>query len=258
MKFGIDRLLNEPELRKTLNKEAEERDKGYMLAWDPVRQQEAFRIPYAHPGNGGTMTTAGNLLVDGTIERSFAIYRADNGKKLWEMPVGSVPVAGPISYSVNGRQYIAVNAGWNSAIVHGLDAGGKTFSVAPARLLVFALDAKGVTLPPAPLAVSIPEPPTDPQPQALVDAGAGLFSSNCAICHGQNAVGIDRKDLRHLTPELHAQFNDIVLGGKMKAAGMASFKDLLSPAQVAAIHAFVIARAQEDWQPDFLHPRRQR
>lgn len=229
-----------------------------MLAWDPVKQKEAFRIPYSHPGNGGTMTTAGNLLAEGTIDRTFAIYRADNGKKLWELPVGSVPVAGPISYSVKGRQYIAVNAGWNSAIVHGLDEGGKVFSVAPARLLVFALDAKGVVLPPAPLAASIPEPPTETQSQQLVDAGAGLFSTHCAICHGQNAVGQDVKDLRHLTPELHAQFNDIVLGGKFKAQGMAPFKDVLTAEQVAALHAFVIARAQEDWQPDFLHPRRQR
>ncbi len=263
-KFNLGRTTigagysNEPDLRKQLNKEAEARDKGYMLAWDPVRQKEAFRIPYAHPGNGGTMTTAGNLLVEGTIDRTFAIFRADNGKKLWELPVGSVPVAGPISYSVKGRQYIAVNAGWNSAIVHGLDAGGTAFSVAPARLLVFALDAKGVVLPPAPLALSIPEPPAEAQPQPLVDAGAGLFATNCAICHGQNAVGQDVKDLRHLTPELHTQFSDIVLGGKFKAQGMASFKDLLTPDQVAAIHAFVIARAQEDWQPDFLHPRRQR
>jgi quinohemoprotein ethanol dehydrogenase len=74
------------------------------------------------------MTTAGNLLVEGTIERTFAIYRADNGKKLWELPVGSVPVAGPISYSVKGRQYSAVNAGWNRAIVHGLDADGKALA----------------------------------------------------------------------------------------------------------------------------------
>ena len=54
---------NYPELRKQLNAEAESRDKGYMLAWDPVHQREAFRIPYPHPGNGGILTTAGNLLV---------------------------------------------------------------------------------------------------------------------------------------------------------------------------------------------------
>ena len=71
-------------------------------------------------------------------------------------------------------------------------------------------------------------------------------------------MGVDRKDLRHLTPRLHARFNDIVLSGTLKAQGMAPFKDVLTPAQVAAIHAYVIARAQEDWQPDFMHPRKQR
>jgi len=249
---------NEPELRKKLNHEAETRDKGYLLAWDPVQQKERFRIPYPHPGNGGILATAGNLLVEGTINKTLAIYRADNGKKLWEMPVGTVPVAAPITYAVNGRQYIAVNAGWNSAIVHGLDEGGKQFSVGPARLLVFTLGAKGVELPPAPMAADIPPPPAKEPPQALVDQGAGLFATNCAVCHGQNAIGAGVRDLRHLTPELHDAFNDIVLGGKFKDKGMAPFKDVLTTDQVNAIHAFVIKRAQEDWQPDFLHPRKQR
>ncbi len=246
---------NYPELRKTLNAQAESRDKGYMLAWDPVRQKEAFRIPYPHPGNGGTMVTAGNLLAEGTINKTFAIYRADNGKKLWEMPVESVPVGGPITYMVNGKQYIAVNDGWNSAIVHGLDEGGVPFTVGPARLLVFALDAKGVTLPPAPKAASIPPPPTTTEPADKVEEGAGLYSKNCAVCHGANVVGGVR-DLRHLTPETHAAFLDIVLGGKLKAGGMESFKDVLTQEQAEAIHAYLIVRAQEDWQPDFMHPQR--
>jgi len=55
-----------------------------------------------------------------------------------------VPVAGPITYSVNGKQYIAVNAGWNNAIVHGLNQGKKPFTNGPARLVVYALDAQGV------------------------------------------------------------------------------------------------------------------
>ncbi|HEX4683802.1 MAG TPA: PQQ-dependent dehydrogenase, methanol/ethanol family, partial [Gemmatimonadaceae bacterium] len=69
---------NEPELRKKLRQEAADREKGYLLAWDPAKNKEAFRIPYPHAGNGGTMTTAGNLLVEGTINKTFAIYRADN------------------------------------------------------------------------------------------------------------------------------------------------------------------------------------
>jgi quinohemoprotein ethanol dehydrogenase len=247
---------NYPELRKQLNAEAAKRDKGYTLAWDPVHQKEVFRIPYPHPINGGILTTAGNLLVQGTINRTLAIYRADNGKKLWEMPVGSVPVAGPMTYEAGGKQYIAVNAGWNSAIVHGLhDDPEHPFSVSSANLVVFALDAKGVTLPPAPPAQSLPEPPSEQQDPQQVQAGAALYAAQCAVCHGQNAAG-GVKDLRYLTPEKHAQFMDIVLGGKLKKEGMESFADRLTPDQVKSIHAYLISRAQEDWQPDFMHPRR--
>jgi quinohemoprotein ethanol dehydrogenase len=247
---------NYQELRKELNAEANKRDKGYTLAWDPVHQQEVFRIPYPHPINGGILTTAGNLLVQGTINRTLAIYRADNGKKLWEMPVGSVPVAGPMTYEAGGKQFIAVNAGWNSAIVHGLhDDPEHPFSVGPANLVVFALDAKGVTLPPAPAAESLPEPPAEQQSPEQVQAGAALYAAQCAVCHGQNAVG-GVKDLRYLTPEKHAEFLDIVLGGKLKKEGMESFADRLTPEQAKSIHAYLISRAQEDWQPDFMHPRR--
>jgi quinohemoprotein ethanol dehydrogenase len=240
---------NYPELRKQLAQEAADREKGYLLAWDPVRQKEAFRISYPHAGNGGTMTTAGNLLFEGTINKTFAAYRADNGRKLWEMPVGSVPVSGPITYSVDGKQYVAVNAGWNSAIVSKLtNPDGSPFSYAPARLLVFALDAKGVTLPPAPPSAEIPPPPRtkiDPTTRA---EGEALYVNNCQTCHGPNARG-GVKDLRHMTAQTHAEFLDIVIGGKRAALGMPNFGDRLTKAQAETIHGYLIARAQEDWQP---------
>ena len=256
-KFNLGRttigagVTNYPELRRELNEQAGN-EKGYMLAWDPVRQKEAYRIPYSHPGNGGTLTTAGNLLVEGTIERTIAIYRASDGRKLKELPVGSVPVSGPMSYSVGGTQYIAFNAGWNSAIVRNLDK-PKPFTVGPARLIVLALDAKG-ELPPAPPSVEIPPPPAGEQPRAQVLEGATLYSQICQTCHGMNAVG-GVKDLRHLTAEQHARFNAGVLDGERKKQGMAGFKDVLTPEQAQAIHAYLINRAQEDWQPSFIPPR---
>ena len=245
------------DLRKELNAEAETRDKGYMLAWNPVLQKEAFRIPYPHPANGGTLVTAGNLLIEGTINKTLAVYRADNGAKLWEMPVESVPVAAPMTYEVNGKQYIAVNAGWNSAIVHQLSTPEHPFNVSPAFLVVFTLGAKGVELPPAPPSESLPDPPSEPQSAAQVEAGAAIYSANCAVCHGQNAAG-GVKDLRFLTPQRHAEFNDIVLGGKLQKEGMIGFQGRLTEEQVAQVHAYLINRAQEDWQPNFMKPRPQR
>jgi quinohemoprotein ethanol dehydrogenase len=53
-----------------------------------------------------------------------------------------------------------------------------------------------------------------------------------------------------MTPDTHAAFTDIVLGGTRKTAGMASFKDILTREDADAVHAYLIARAQEDYNDD--------
>jgi len=248
---------NYPDLRRELNQKAATSEQGYLLAWDPVHQKEAFRVTYRLPGNGGTLVTAGNILVQGTIDKTLAIYRATDGKKLWEMPVGTVPVSGPMTFAIGDTQYIAINAGWNSAIVAGLNSGPEPFSVGPARLIVFKLDAKGVELPPAPASTKIPPPPTDKQPRDAVLVGGEIYAQMCRTCHGANATG-GVVDLRYLTPEQHAGFMDTVLKGTHKTKGMASFRDLLTDEQAASIHSYLINRAQEDWQPMIGPPPKQR
>jgi len=86
-------------------------NEGYLLAWNPVTQKAAWRVDHAGVWNGGTLATAGNLVAQGAADGRFVIYSADAGKKLWEMPIQTGAVAGPISYSVDGEQYIAVAAG---------------------------------------------------------------------------------------------------------------------------------------------------
>ena len=58
------------------------------------------------------------------------------------------------------------------------------------------------------------------------------------------------KDLRYLPAESHAAFDRIVLEGTLVEQGMAGFADILSAEDVAAVHAYVIARANEDWGRD--------
>ncbi|MBN8832240.1 MAG: PQQ-dependent dehydrogenase, methanol/ethanol family [Sphingomonadales bacterium] len=236
-------------LRKKLQAEADAMEKGYLLAWDPVAQKEAWRVPYSLPGSGGTLATAGNLVFQGTIEKTFAAYRADNGKKLWDMPVDNVAIGGPVTYTIDGEQYVAVNVGWSGSIVAGLSKIPGGFRVSAARLLVFKLDAKGVTLPPLPPPVALPRPPFLRASEAEVRHGAQLYGETCSRCHGENARG-GLKDLRYMTPETRAQFLDIVLGGARADRGMASFRDILSKPQAEAIHNYLIARANEDWADD--------
>jgi quinohemoprotein ethanol dehydrogenase len=234
---------NEPELRARLQQEANAKEKGYLLAWDPRTQSEAWRVPYAHPGSGGVLATAGNLLIQGTIDKTLAIYRADNGKKLWEMDIDQAPVAGPITYMIDGEQYIAINAGWGGSPVYNLGP----FQTSTAKLLVFKLGASGVTLPPPPPPAALPRPPALRATEAQVSEGRALYAETCNRCHGDNAIG-GVKDLRFMTAETHAQFNAIVLEGTRADKGMASFADILTPAQAEAIHAYLIARGNEDYQ----------
>src|SRR5690606_25984236 len=154
------------------------KEKGYLLAWDPRTQSEAWRVPYAHPGSGGVLATAGNLLIQGTIDKTLAVYRADNGKKLWEMDIDQAPVAGPITYMIDGEQYIAINAGWGGSPVYNLGQ----FQTSTAKLLVFKLGATGVTLPPPPPPTALPRPPALRATEAQVSEGRALYAETCNRC----------------------------------------------------------------------------
>ncbi|MCB1846592.1 MAG: PQQ-dependent dehydrogenase, methanol/ethanol family, partial [Halieaceae bacterium] len=89
--------------------------KGRLLAWDPVTQREAWRVEHDGPWNGGTLTTAGNLVFQGTADGKFVAYRADNGERLWDFPTQTGVVAPPMTYAIDGEQYISVNVGWGGA-----------------------------------------------------------------------------------------------------------------------------------------------
>ena len=236
--------------RKAIAEYADAHSKGWLSAWDPVTQREAWRGPVEQKGSGGVLATAGNLVFQGTIGQTFAAYRADSGEKVWEMPVQQVPIAAPITYMVDGEQYIAVNAGWGGGLAHVERAAYSQLFLSKPRLLVFKLGGT-VQLPPLP-ATSMQVPELSPPPELTgtpeqVALGERLYSANCALCHGPAARG-GVKDLRHMTPATHAAFLPIVLEGQRAQNGMAGFADILSREEAEAIHHYLIARARDDWE----------
>jgi quinohemoprotein ethanol dehydrogenase len=232
--------------RMELTREGTAREKTALIAWDPVKQEVRWKVPLPRHGNGGVLATAGNLVFEGTTKQTFAAFRATDGEVLWEMPVQSAPVAGPISYEIEGVQYIAVNAGWGGGAAQ-IERGSNTeLPRAAARLLVFKLDGR-VQLPPIPPTQNrIPDPPPLRANETTIRQGAEIFARTCAQCHGQLAVG-GQKDLRLMDRATHNEFKDIVLKGLRVQKGMASFADILTEAEVDAVHAYVISRAHEDW-----------
>ena len=150
---------------------------------------------------------------------------------------------------VDGVQYIAVNAGWGGGLAHVERAAYSDLHLGKPRLLVFKLGGTA-RLPPMPAeSFAVPELSPPPKLEATpetVARGEGLYAANCALCHGNAARG-GIKDLRHMSPATHGDFLAIVLGGSRAERGMASFADLLSEDEAKAIHAYLVARANEDW-----------
>lgn len=96
---------------------------GFFVAWDPVANKQSWRIPFQ--SSGGALSTAGQLIFVGNSAGKLFALDPVSGKTLWESQLLPGGVATPISYELDGKQYIAVMAG-----------------ISKGRVYAFALDAK--------------------------------------------------------------------------------------------------------------------
>lgn len=225
--------------------------KGHLLAWDPVEQKEAWRVPYKGPWNGGVLSTAGNIIFQGTADGRFVAYRADTGEKLWEQPAQTGIVAGPMTYEIDGEQYVTVSAGWGGAfaLVAGYFVQAESLPNI-SRVLTFKLGASGELPPVNWYRPEIEEPPAQTASAETIAQGKEVYVRTCQWCHGDGVIS------GNLVPDLRASgalhddnWGDIVLGGVLAEGGMASFKDYLDDADSEAVRAYVIQEAHRAYQP---------
>jgi PQQ-dependent dehydrogenase (methanol/ethanol family) len=243
-KMGFNTGVAEDGVVSDAERAASPKAAAYLLAWDPVRQKEAWRVDRGRPA-GGVLTTGGNLLVQGTPSGHVTILRADTGKALWRFDAQSNPMAGPMTYAVDGEQYIAVMAGCGGDFGDAcglIDKAGRKPIVD--RLLVFKLGGKG-KLPPNPEAMPLAFfESAEAFPAAQVAHGRKLYDQYCGICHGGQGRGGLNPDLRRSGFLEGDGFKQVALDGVLKDAGMASFAAVLNAADVAAIRAYVIGEAR--------------
>jgi quinohemoprotein ethanol dehydrogenase len=220
--------------------------KGRLIAWDPARKAPAWTVDYPTAGNGGTLSTAGNLVFQGTADGRAVAYAADSGKKLWEARVNSGAMAGPITYEVTGEQYVTFMVGWGGAfplITGPMSLGAK---VQPeARVVTFKLAGRGQLPPPRSAPTALPTLEAVKAPADELKGARTMFNGMCASCHGLNAIsGGVVPDLRYLSLGKHTQFPAIVYGARIQK-GMPSFSGVLQPEQVESIRQYIIKRAHD-------------
>jgi quinohemoprotein ethanol dehydrogenase len=217
-----------------------------LLAWDPVAQAEVWRVDLPRHGNGGTLSTAGGLVFQGTPDGVFHAYHTTTGERLWQFDVQDAVIGGPIAYELDGVQYVAAMAGIGGVIPL---AGGAQFADLPrapnGRLLVFALDG-AAELPP--IATMPRQPPDlgDAQVSGNPVLGAKRYQQYCMGCHGAGAIaGPSMPDLRYsallASPEA---FDAVVLDGVLATRGMVGFRPSLSTEDSSAIHAWLVSESR--------------
>ena len=217
--------------------------KTFLRAWDPLAGKHVWSVSTGEWwDHAGVLSTAGRLVFQGTGAGHLIAYDAASGKKLKDIETGSTIMAGPMSYEMDGVQYIAVMAGWGGggwSIPHPESAAYQRGN--EGRIIVFKLGGGAVPIPPLlPPIPPIPQPPAQTASADAVKQGGALFGARCGACH-VNAPGSLAPDLRRMAPETHAAFNQIVLGGLLKQAGMPPWEGVLTQADVDAIHAYLIS-----------------
>ncbi len=220
---------------------------GKLVAFNPKTGKVQWSVDYPAAWNGGTMTTAGNLVFQGTSTGFFKAYTADTGKELLSMPMQSGIVSAPSTYVVDGEQYIAflTSKGGAFPLVAGV-AGGVTRQVPNIpRLVVLKLNGEAKLPPLLDKGEVIWDPPAQTGTPEQVAAGKGLYGRNCIVCHGDSAIG------NGFTPDLRVSgvlgdkdaWASVVTGGALKQHGMVGFASQLSPEQVENIRLYVIDRS---------------
>ena len=215
-----------------------------LIAWDPQKGKAAWSIGPQFPWLGGMLSTDGDILVNGTATGHLNVYDARSGKRLKTIATGTMITAPPMSYEIDGTQYIAVLAGAGGVVMRGYLPGmAPTKYENHERLLVFKLDGGEVALPPLreapdvqPIATGLPED------AETIARGKFVYTRFCASCHaaGMKAVAL-APSLWNMPPETHEMFDEIVLGGAYEYGGMPNFRANLNKQDMIALRAFFVA-----------------
>lgn len=220
---------------------------GYLKAWDPVAQKLVWQMKLPNIWNGGALSTAGGLVFHGSAMGHFYAMNDETGETLLDLFLGTGMIAPPVTYSVDGEQYVAIMAGWGGPAFNTLAGNEALLQYSNAgRIMAFKLDGSNIRLP-TPIAPRgpFPEPPDIQASAETIEQGRQAYVINCGACHGMYGSTPMLPDLRRLTHEKHQLFKQIVLEGLLEPLGMGNFSGDLSEEEVDAIQAYIVELSRD-------------
>jgi quinohemoprotein ethanol dehydrogenase len=228
--------------RATLKPHNKQADNGWLQAWDPVARKVVWETPKGPRATSGALATGGNLVFMGNSGgKQIRAYDAKTGAQLWNFEAQTAVFAAPITYELDGVQYIAASVG-------GAAQGGDYFAPTYARMLVFKVGGKAVLPENKPYTALALNPPPSTAAADVIALGGDVYARNCAVCHGAGGTQ-QRTSFPNLTvtPLLYSQagFDQVVLGGMRADKGMGSFAKDVSATDAVAVREYLISRANE-------------
>ncbi len=221
-------------------------NQGWLVAWDPIKQEARWTVQHDGPWNGGILSLDTGIVLQGQREGDVSAYDAGTGDKLWSTNVKAGALSGMSTYAIDGEQYVTITTGWGSA--YALSAGYGYSSVVPpqvGRVVTFKLGGTE-TIPDA-MESAVERTPKGEAfgSQAQIMDGLGLYSESCLVCHGPLVVSSGvLPDLRWSYAAADKnEWTDIVSNGSRSGNGMVSFKDQVSPEGMEAIRAYVMSQS---------------
>jgi len=210
---------------------------SYLQAWDPVLGKRVWEKRLIGMQNGAALSTAGNLVFQGQVTGEISAYAADSGEKLWSFDARVGVAAQPVTYLVDGKQYITVLAGWRGTGASGLPQEWNYYTQ-QRRVLTFVLDGEA-SLP----VVDTPVPPLLDTPELVIDdakaaLGMAVFHRNCHVCHGPRLIsGGAAPDLRRGGFAVSMEGLSAVLQqGALLPRGMPQFAEMPDSEVVGLLH----------------------
>ena len=211
---------------------------GELIAYDPIEQKKVWGVKQAHMSNGGLLSTETGLLFQGDGTGIFYARDAESGEPLWQFDVRSGVIASPVSYLVDGQQYVTIFVGWGGYLGQTTMATGANH---PGTVYTFKLG--GTAEPPEKLPAQVKKYNTSGTQASSNNIGEGvnLYMSYCVGCHGETGRGGGTiPDLSMSTDQVFANYETIVLDGSLLSQGMPGFADMLTEEEVQDIKSYVL------------------
>jgi quinohemoprotein ethanol dehydrogenase len=217
-----------------------------LIAWDPIKNEEVWRKQQGAYSGSGILTTKGNLIFQGNLEGKFYALAADTGNEVWSRDVQGGVMGSPVSYELDGEQYIAVVQGWGgeSGLSFGVITGHLNF-INVSRLLVYKLGANTALPRVEVVEQTLPMPTLEQSDAEVIAQGNYIYHNHCAGCHGGNATSAGMiPDLRYSINIIAPAWKAIVIDGALEGNGMPNWSEYLDIEEMEKVKAYVVHEAR--------------